>query len=150
MRLSRVLALTIAALVVSSPGVSHAGGLGLGRGHSFPEPSGSISTFPMSPRRDRRFDRNPFAEMAAIPWYPFGGTAVIPWDPYESAPSEVVPEGPAEMPVSVIVAPPPEPPVADPKSVFSPTPSAPELTGTHIVIVQRGSKIEVQSFPAAR
>jgi hypothetical protein len=35
MQLFRVLALTIAALVVSTPGVSHAGGrLGMGRGHS--------------------------------------------------------------------------------------------------------------------
>jgi hypothetical protein len=149
MRLSRVLALTIAALVVSSPGVSHAGDLGLGRGHSFPEPSGSISTFPMSPRGDRRLDRNPLTAMAVVPWYPFGGTAVIPWDPYESAPYAVVPEGPAETAVPVIV-PPPEPPVADPKFVFPPTHSAPELTGSHTVIVQRGSKIEVQSFPAAR
>jgi hypothetical protein len=150
MRLFRGLALTIAALLVSSPAVSHADGLGMGRGHSFREPSGSISTFPMSPRGDRHFDRNPFAGMAVVPWYPFGGTAVIPWDPYESVPYAVVPEGPAEIAVPVIAAPPPEPPVPDPKFVFSPTPSAPEVTVTHTVIIQRGSKIEVQSFPATR
>jgi hypothetical protein len=150
MRLFRGLALTVAALVVSSPGVSHADGKGIGRGHSFREPSRSISTFPMSPRRDRRFDRSPFAAMAVVPWYPYGGTAVIPWDPYESAPDAVVPEGPAGIAAPVIVAPPPEPPVPAPKFVFPPTPSAPEGTSTHTVIVQRGSKIEIQSFPSTR
>lgn len=142
MGLFRVLALTVVVGVVSMPGVSQAGGrLGMGRGHSFREPSGSISTFPMSPRGHRRFDRRPF-----------GGTAVIPWDPYESAPYTAVPEGPAEVPVPVVVrsAPPPEPPAPDPKFVFPPTPNAPEPPGTQTVIVQRGSKIEVQSFPAAR
>jgi hypothetical protein len=150
MRLFRGLALTIAALVVGSPVVSHAEGLGMERGHSFRGPSGSISPFPMSPRGDRRFDRSPFAAMAVVPWHPFGGTSVIPWDPYESAPYAVVPEGPAEVAVPIMVAPSPEPPVPDPKFVFSPTPSAPEVTGPHTVIIQRGSKIEVQSFPATR
>jgi hypothetical protein len=138
----RVLALTIAALAVSTPGVSQAGGrLGMGRGHSFGEPSGSISTFPMSPRGHRRFDG-----------IPFDGTAIVPWTPSDSTPYVVVPEDPAEVPVPVIVqsAPPPEPPAPDPKFVFPPTPSAPEPPGTPTVIVQRGSKIEVQSFPAAR
>jgi hypothetical protein len=149
MRLSRVLALTIAALVVSSPGVSHAGGLGLGRGHSFPQPSGSISTFPMSPRGDRRLDRNPLTRWQLSPGTPSAGRRLSPGTPMSRPPYAVVPEGPAETAVPVI-APPPEPPLADPKFVFPPTPSAPELTGSHTVIVQRGSKIEVQSFPAAR
>jgi hypothetical protein len=142
MPLFRVLTLTMAALVVSTPGISLAGGrLGMGRGHSFGEPSGSISTFTMSPREHRRFDRTPF-----------DGTAVIPWDPYDSDPYVVIPEGPAGVPVPVIVrnAPPSEPPPADPKFVFPPTPSAQEPPGTQSVIIQRGSKIEVQSFPAAR
>ena len=144
MRLFRVVALTIAPLVVGAPCVSLAGGFGVGHGQSLRGPSGSTSTFPMSPRRDRGFDRNPFAGKAVVPWYPYGGTA------YESVPYAVVPAGPAEIPASVIVAPPPEPPVADPKFVFPPTPSGPEPASTHTVIVQRGSKIEVQSFPAAR
>jgi hypothetical protein len=149
MRLFRVLALTITALVGSTPGTSHADGMGMERGHSFREPSGSISTFPMSPRGDRRFDPNPFAAMAVVPWCPFGGTAVILGGPYESAPHAVVPEGPPEIPV--IIAQPPESPVAVPKFVLPPTPSAPEPTLLpHTVIVQHGSKIAVQSFPAAR
>jgi hypothetical protein len=87
--------------------------------------------------------------MAVVPWYRFGGTAVILGEPYESAPHAVVPAGPREIPV--MIAQPPEPPVADPQFVLPPTPSASEPTLlTHTVIVQRGSKIEIQSFPAAR
>ena len=41
-------------------------------------------------------------------------------------------------------------PVPDPKFVSPPTQSAPSQPGSHTVIVQRGSQIEVQSFPAAR
>ena len=54
----------------------------------------------------------------------------------------VIPQFAAALPVSV---PPP-----DPKFVFPPTPSSPSPDGLHTVIVQRGSQIEVQSFPAAR
>jgi len=39
---------------------------------------------------------------------------------------------------------------ADPKFVFPPTPSSPSPDGSHTVIVQRGSQIEVLSFPTAR
>ena len=45
---------------------------------------------------------------------------------------------------------PSEAPVPDPKFVSPPTPSASSPPGSHTVIVQRGSKIEVQSFPTAR
>src|SRR5262249_8214711 len=45
---------------------------------------------------------------------------------------------------------PSEAPVPDPKFVFPPTPSASSPAGSHNVIVQRGSQIEVQSFPTAR
>ena len=54
----------------------------------------------------------------------------------------VVPQLPAALP-SVL-------PPADPKFVFPPTPSAPSPDDSHTVIVQRGSRIEVQSFRAAR
>jgi hypothetical protein len=136
MRLLRVLTLTVAALVVSAPCVTDAGSpLGMGQGHAFRGPSNSISTFPTSPRTHHRFDRSPF-----------GGAAVIPWDPYDA----VMPAVPAEVPVIVRNVPPPDPPVADPKFVFPPAPSAPEPAGSHTVIVQRGSRIEVQSFPPAR
>jgi hypothetical protein len=135
MRLSRVLTLTVAALVVSTPCVTHAGGrLGMGHGHAFRGPSSSISTFPRSPVH-RRFDRTPF-----------GGAAIIPWDRYEV----VVPEVSAEVPVIVRNPPPSQPPVADSKFVFPPATSAPDPAGSRTVIVQRGSKIEVQPFPPAR
>ena len=45
---------------------------------------------------------------------------------------------------------PSEAPVPDPKFVYPPTPSASSPTGSHTVIVQRGSQIEVLSFPTAR
>jgi len=43
-----------------------------------------------------------------------------------------------------------EAPVPDPKFVFPPTSSASSPAGSHTVIVQRGSQIEVQTFPNAR
>jgi len=60
----------------------------------------------------------------------------------------VIPQFAAPLPVAVLptVAAPP----ADPKFVFPSTPSSPSPAGSHTVIVQRGSQIEVQSFPAAR
>ena len=136
MRLFLRLTLTIVALVVSTPCVTHAGGrLRMDHGHAFRGPSNSISTFRMSPRAHRRFDRNPF-----------GGAAVIPWDPFDVDVAAV----PPDVPVIVRNVAPPEPPVADPKFVFPPAPSAPEPAGSHTVIIQRGSKIDVQSFPPAR
>jgi hypothetical protein len=61
-------------------------------------------------------------------------------------------------PDEVVVIPPfadPEPvpseaPVPDPKFVSPPPPSAASPPGSHTVIVQRGSRIEVQSFSTAR
>lgn len=136
MRLFLRLTLTIVALVVSTPCVTHAGGrFGMSQGHAFRGPSSSISTFRMSPRAHRRFDRNPF-----------GGAAVIPWDPFDTDVAAV----PPDVPVIVRNVAPPEPPVADPKFVFPPAPRAPEPAGSHTVIIQRGSKIDVQSFPPAR
>jgi len=137
MRLFRVLTVAITALVVSTPAVPQAGGrLGMGQGHGFRGPSNSVSAFPMSPRAHRRFDRRAF-----------GGAAVIPWEPNDI----VVPVDPGGAPVVVWTPPPPpEAPVPDPKFVLPPAPGAPEPDGSHKVIVQRGSKIEVQSFPTAR
>jgi hypothetical protein len=138
MRLFRLLITTIAAVAVSVPSIAHAGGrLGMGHGHAFRGPSNSVSAFPVSPRAHRRFDRNQF-----------GGTAVIPWEPNDI----VVPVVPPDVPPGTVqyLPPPPEAPVPDPKFVLPPAPSAPEPAGSHTVIVQRGSKIEVQSFPTAR
>ena len=41
-------------------------------------------------------------------------------------------------------------PIPDPKFMFPPMPNPPSPAGSHTVIVQRGSKIEVVSFPTAR
>jgi hypothetical protein len=38
-------------------------------------------------------------------------------------------------------------PVAEPKFVFPPERSAPDPAGSHTVVIQRGSTIEVQSLP---
>jgi|SRR5215471_19876568 len=76
------------------------------------------------------FVRQPF-----IVWGPWGGWA---------EPDEVV------MVPQFVDAAPSETPVPDPKFVFPPTPSASSPAGSHTVIVQRGSQIEVQSFPTAR
>src|SRR5262245_51337794 len=141
MRRLGVLTLSIAVLVASAPGVGQATGRpGIGRGHSVGEPSSSISTFTTSPGGHRRFDRNLL-----------DGTAVVPWTPYDT-PYALLPESPDEVPVPIIVqaAPPPEPPAPDPKFVFPPAPRGPEALGTQSAVIQRGSKIEVQSFPAAR
>jgi hypothetical protein len=135
MGLFAVMTLVIAVLSVSMPGVTNAGGsFAMGPGRAFRGPSNSISRFPATPRAHRGFDRNPFA-----------GTGIITVDPGEA----VVGEDPAELPVIVPNAPPSQPPVADPKFVFPPAPSAGEPAGSHTVIVQRGSRIEVQSFPPA-
>jgi hypothetical protein len=45
---------------------------------------------------------------------------------------------------------PSEAPIPDPKFVFPPTPSPWSPSGSHTIIVQRGSQIEGQSFPPAR
>jgi hypothetical protein len=136
MRLFRGLILSVAVLGVNLPGVTHAGGRpAMVPGHAFQGPSNSISTFPTSRRAHRRFDTSLFA-----------GTAIMPWDSIDV----VVREVPAGVPVIVRNEPPNQPPVADPKFVFPPAPGAPEPAGSHTVIVQRGSSIEVQSFPPTR
>jgi hypothetical protein len=73
---------------------------------------------------------------------PFFGWGPGGWvDPDEVA---VIPQFADPDPV------PSEAPVPDPKFVSPPPPSASSPPGSHTVIVQRGSKIEVQSFPTAR
>ena len=81
-------------------------------------------------RGGHRFLRQPF----------FAWDTGIGWmDPEEVM---VIPQFAAASPVAV---PPP-----DPKFVFPPAPSSPSPDGLHTVIVQRGSQIEVQSFPTTR
>jgi hypothetical protein len=78
------------------------------------------------------FVRRPF-----FGWGPGGGWV----DPDEVV---VIPQVADADPV------PSEAPVPDPKFMSPPTPSPSSPPGAHTVIVQRGSKIEVQSFPTAR
>jgi len=85
-------------------------------------------------RAPHGFVREPF-----IAWGPWGGWV---------EPDEVV-MVPQFVPQFADPAP-SEAPVPDPKFVFPPTPSASSPAGSHTVIVQRGSQIEVQSFPTAR
>ena len=102
----------------------HAGGHGFSGHHGF--------------RGGHRFSRQPFFVGGTFGWMePETETAVV-------------------MPETVVVIPqfaPPLPiaaPPVDPKFVFPTTPSSPSPLGSHTVVVQRGSQIEVQSFPAAR
>jgi len=85
-------------------------------------------------RAPHGFVRRPFLD-----WGPWGGGV---------EPDEVV-MGPQFVPQFVDPAP-GEASVPDPKFVFPPTPSASSPAGSHTVIVQRGSQIEVQSFPTGR
>ena len=150
---------SIAALLITVPGSAFAGGRGGGgMGHGgvagahpsiflsspfisvsprfvvppFFAPHQLRSPFIASPFRfPHRFDRGQFFGWGG--W----GAAEIP-----TASQEVVI-------VPTFAEPPPkEAPVPDPKFVFPPAPSAAHSTGSTTVIVQRGSQIEVQSFPA--
>jgi hypothetical protein len=78
-------------------------------------------------------------------WYPSipqGSGAVVMAPPQVLVVPMVVQPVSREIPAPV--------PVPDPKFISPPTQSAPSQPGSHTVIVQRGSQIEVQSFPAAR
>jgi hypothetical protein len=138
-----LLTLTIAGLLVSVPCRGDAGGpadrFGMGKAGGFHRRS-SISVpapfLSVSP---------PFRFSNRSVWYPSvpsGSGAVY------MAPPQVVVVPMLVQQVSSVV--PPPAPVPDPKFVSPPTQSAPSQPGSHTVIVQRGSQIEVQSFPAAR
>jgi hypothetical protein len=136
MWLACVLVLTTTLVLVGTPRVTHGGGrVVTGHGRAPGGSSSSISTFSRLPRAHRHFGRTPF-----------GGAFLIPWDSYPV----LVPEAPVERRVMVQSPLPSEPPVADPKFVFPPSPTAPGPPGSHAVIIQRGSRIEVESFAAER
>ena len=101
-------------------------------------PSRAPSIMFMSPHHGMR---SPFRGPDGFVRQPF-----FAWDPGVGwvGPSEVVviPQFAEPVPIAA--------PVPDPKFLFPPTPSAPSPAGSHTVIVQRGSQIEVQSFPTAR
>jgi hypothetical protein len=132
-----LLTLTIAGLLTSIPCTGYAGGPagrgGMGHAGGVRVP-GTISVPPLlgvsSPFGIRSFVRSSL-------W----GSSVV-W---------VTPPQVLVVPVFVQqqVQVPNEAPVPDPKFVFPPTPSASSTSGPRTVIVQRGSKIEVQSFAVA-
>jgi hypothetical protein len=137
-----LLILATAGLLTSIPCPGDAGGpadrFGMGKAGGFRKPSSTLVPTPflsVSP---------PFRFPNRSIWYPSipeGSGAV--W----MAPQVVVVPMLVQQVSSVV---PPPAPVPDPKFVSPPTQSAPSQPGSHTVIVQRGSQIEVQSFPAAR
>jgi hypothetical protein len=121
----------ISALLVVLPGAADAGGRSVtGHGGTLRQPAASIRS-PTVAGRNHRFPRHPFA-----------GGVVTDVDVVE-----VVREVPVGVPVMVRDIPSNTTPVAEPKFVFPPERSAPDPAGSHTVVIQRGSTIEVQSLP---
>jgi hypothetical protein len=139
-----LLTLTIAVLLTSIPCTGYAGGPagggGMGHARGFRVPDTSFVSRPLGVSSPFRVPFGSFGVGSSL-W----GSGVI-W----VAPPQVV-VVPVFLQQQVQI--PSEAPASDPKFVFPlppPTPSASNTPGPHTVIVQRGSKIEVQSFPVAR
>jgi hypothetical protein len=137
MRARIVTALSMASLLVAPCAVSAAG--------------------PFHPDQGGREFRVPSDRMTPLP--PFGvrrhfGRRVFPIVP--AYPPDYVVDEPSDDVVILPRAPVPPPPPAPPapaaaaKILEPPAPTAPASDGSHRVIVQHGSTIEVQSFPAGR
>lgn len=135
-----LLTLTIAGLLTSIPCTGYAGGPagrgGMGHAGGFRGPG----TMPpllgvSSPFGVRSFVRSSLWGSSVV-WVAPPQVLVVPVFVQQQV------QVPSEAPVPA--------PVPDPKFVSPPTQSAPSTSGAHTVIVQRGSKIEVQSFPVAR
>jgi hypothetical protein len=121
-------------------GHSFSGHQGLrGRNVIVAGPSRSPSILFVSPHHGMRF---PFRDGHGFVRQPF-----LAWGPGVDwvDPEEVVVIRQVQFAAPLISA-----PVPDPKFVFPPTPSSASPAGSHTVIVQRGSRIEVLSFPIAR
>jgi hypothetical protein len=134
--------LIIAGLLTSIPCTGYAGGPvgrgGMGHAGGFRVP-GTIVVPPRlgvsSPFGVRSFARSSLWGSSVV-WVAPPQVLVVPVFVQQQV------QVPSEAPV----------PVPDPKFVFPPpppTPSASRTSGPHTVIVQRGSKIEVQSFAVA-
>lgn len=144
MRMMRVLlALATVALLTSIPGRGDAGGpadrFGMGRAGGFRTTNSffiSPSVLSMSP---------PFRFHNRSVWFPSipqGSGAVLMAPPQVLMVPMVIQQVSREAPAPA--------PAPDPKFISPPTQNAPSQPGSHTVIVQRGSQIEVQSFPATR
>jgi hypothetical protein len=102
-------------------------------------PPRSLSLIVMSPHHGRQFPLRDGHGFLQQPFFASGPG--VDWMDQEQV--VVIPQLQFAAPLSSASAP-------DPKFVFPPTPSSPSPAGSHTVIVQRGSHIEVQSFPIAR
>jgi hypothetical protein len=135
MRARIVPALSMASLLVAPCAVSAAGPFHTDRGgREFRVPSNRM-TAPPRLSVPRHFGRHVFP---IVPVYPP--------DYVVDEPSE----GVVILPRAPVPPPPPPAAAATPKILEPPAPTAPTSDGSHRVIVQRGSNIEVQSFPAGR
>jgi len=138
-----LLTLTIAGLLTSIPCPGYAGGrpadrFGMGQAGRFRAPS----TMSAPPNLSvLSLFRVPFGSVRQ-PLIAVGSGGVWIAPPQVIVVPVFVQPVPSEAPAPA--------PVPDPKFVSPPTQSAPSTSGPHTVIVQRGSKIEVQSFPVAR
>jgi hypothetical protein len=130
MRVLRVSTLIVAALLVTAAHDAYAGGRlvpgqrGTLRGPTAPVPS------------------SPFAGRHRFPRHPFVGGLVRDVDVIE-----VVREVPVAVPVVAREVTPNTAPVGEPKFVMPPERTAPAPPGSHTVVIQRGSAIEVQTLP---
>src|SRR5206468_10984303 len=135
-------ALTLAGLLTRIPrtgyGGGHVGRDGMGHAGGF-RGAGTISVPPLlgvsSPFGVRSFVRSSLWGSSVV-WVATPRVIVVPVFVQQQV------QVPSEAPVPA--------PVPDPKFVSPPTQSAPSTSAPHTVIVQRGSEIEVQSFPVAR
>lgn len=132
MRSSVTVLLISAGVLLTVPPVASGGGRVMtGRGGGgFRGPSAPITVPPAFSGR-HRFLRHPFV----------GGVGT------NDGVVEVVREVPVAVPVVVREDRPTVPPVGDPKFIFPPQASPAGEAGFHTVVIQRGSKVEVQSFP---
>jgi hypothetical protein len=138
-----LLTLAAAALLTSTPCPGDAGGpagrFGMGKAGGFREPSSFLVPPPFLTVAP------PFRFPNRSVWYPLipqSSAAVWMVPPQVVVVPMLVQQVSSEVPAPV--------PVPDPKFVFPPAQSPPSKPGSHTVIVQHGSQIEVQSFPAAR
>src|SRR5262245_48648705 len=143
MRLMRLPIIATAALLMSIPCRSDAGGpadrFGMGRAGEFrTQNSFSVSPPALSMSAPFRFHNRSLWS----PYIPQGSGAV-----YMAPPQLYVVPMPVQQVSREI---PPPVPVPDPKFISPPTQSPPSPPGSRTVIVQRGAQIEVQSFPDAR
>ena len=125
---------------VPSQAQGHGGGHGFRGGFNGHRGFHSHGVIAISPGMRSRFQApHGFVRQPFVAWGPWG-------DWVEPDEVVMVPQFVQQFAAPI----PNEIPVPDPKFVSPPTGSAPSPSGSHTVIVQHGSRIEVLSFPTAR